>query len=113
MFSYKFKFFFVLISSHIIHLSKFTKLSQRKTTLSQIAHGRLAVVLCNILKCFGLFVPKFSENHSQVFISPLAEQGEQHLDLPRPEQQNQLRLAPEHRRRLEHQQVPSFAFLGQ
>lgn len=111
--SYELKFFFVLISSYIIHLSKFAKLSQCKAALSQITQGGLTVVLCNILKCFGLLVPKFSENHSRVFISQRAEQGEQLLGLPRLEQQNQPRLAQEPRRQLEHQQVPSSAFLDQ
>ena len=109
--SYELKFFFVLISSYIIHLSKFTKLSQCKAALSQITHGRLTIVLCNVLKRFRLLVPKFCENHSQVFIKLPAELAELRLDLLHLEQQNQPRPAQEHRRWLEHRQVPSSAFL--
>jgi len=81
LFSYEFKFFFVLIGSHVVHLSQFTKLAQSQTTLSQITHGRLTVVLRNVLKRFRLLVPKFCENHSQVFIKLPAELAEPRLDL--------------------------------
>ena len=102
MFSYEFKFFFVLIGSHVVHLSQFTKLAQSQTTLSQITHGRLTVVLRNVLKRFRLLVPKFCENHSQVFIKLPAELAELRLDLLHPELLCQVQVR---RHLLQHQQA--------
>jgi len=49
LFANIFEFFFVFVTTHIIHLAKFAELAQSQPSFTQIAQSRLAVVLTDIL----------------------------------------------------------------
>ena len=61
------EFFFVLVGSHIIHLSQFVQLAQGQACLAQIVQSGLAVVLAHILVGLGLTLVDFVEYHDYIY----------------------------------------------
>ena len=61
------EFFFVLVGSHIIHLSQFVQLAQGQACLAQIVQLGLAVVLAHILVGLGLTLVDFVEYHASIY----------------------------------------------